>query len=96
MDIVIDMNKVQSIQALFLLFETKLWKTFGSNLDGLEEVLWDEEKSVTIQIDTEEEFLDVFGENATKEYFGDRYECDMPRLSDILIDIFKNTATLKF
>lgn len=86
--IVIDTKKVHDIHALFLLFEQELGVDFWHNLDGLADVVDDSE--VSIQISDREEFLRIFDEEATREYFGDRYTPDMPMLAEILLEIFQN------
>ncbi len=91
--IYINTKKVHDIHALFSLFEQELGRDFWHNLDGLADILRDEE--VKIDITNQQEFLRVFGIEATMEYLGNRYREDMPTLGEMLLEILHNRLLMK-
>lgn len=78
---------ISSMEELYDFFRMKLQRNFPSNLDALEDVLWDE-SDCSIEVENISHFRAVFDLEMTKNYFWDYFDPDSELLADILLQIF--------
>ena len=75
------------MEELYDFFRFTLERDFPSNLDALEDVLWDF-SDLSVEIDDISHFRIIFDLQMTKNYFWNRFVSDSETLADILLQIF--------